>query len=221
MEDVATPSMAMPSDQGSFWGDAVMFLPMWSVMMAAMMLPSMLPMVLTFSAVYHRRRANSGAYVPTWVFLSGYAIIWASTGVPGYLAKAGLDALGDHLANPAPAAALAGGLVLIGAGLYQLSPAKDRCLSHCRTPFGFIMQGWREGYGGALQMGLRHGLYCLGCCWALMAVLFPVGVMNLAWMGGLAALVFLEKLSPQGVWLARGSGLTLIVAGAFLATGIL
>ena len=119
------------------------------------------------------------------------------------------------------AANVVGGLVLIGAGLYQLSPLKDKCLSHCRTPLGFILHDWREGYRGTLLMGVHHGWYCLGCCWALMVVMFPVGVMNLVWMGGLATLIAVEKLVPHGRGVARLSGLALMAAGVFLAAGLL
>ena len=214
-------SMSMSMEQRSFWGDAALFLPMWSVMIVAVMLPTMMPMVLIFSTIYRNRRAKGQVYVPTWVFLLGYMIVWALSGAPGYLAKVGLESLVDQFPSFQSAGAVIGGLVLIGAGLYQLSPLKDKCLSHCRTPLGFIMHDWREGYGGALRMGVRHGWYCLGCCWALMIVMFPVGVMNLVWMGALAVLIFVEKLVPHGRWVSRLSGLALMVAGVSLAAGIL
>ncbi len=214
--------MSMPMDQRSFWEDAALFLPMWVVMMSAMMLPATLPLVYAFSTIYRNRRASGQVYVPTWVFLAGYMIVWALSGVPGYLTKVGLESLVDAFPSFSSAANVVGGVVLIGAGLYQLSPLKDRCLSHCRTPLSFIVHDWREGHGGALRMGIHHGWYCLGCCWALMVVMFPVGVMNLAWMGGLALLIFVEKLVPRGHhWVARLSGLALALAGVFLAAGLL
>ena len=220
MSMTSMSSMSMPMEQRSFWEGATLFLPMWTVMMAAMMLPAMMPMVLTFSTIYRNRRATSQAYVPTWVFLAGYMIIWALSGVPGYLTKVGLESLVDQFPSFQSMAAVVGGLVLIGAGLYQLSPLKDRCLSHCRTPLGFILHDWREGYRGTLLMGIHHGWYCLGCCWALMVVMFPVGVMNLVWMGGLAALILVEKLVPHARWVTRFSGLALIAAGVSLAVGL-
>ena len=214
-------SMAMATHQRSFWENASLFLPMWAVMMAAMMLPSMLPMVLSFSTIYRNRGARSQSYVPTWVFLAGYMLVWIMSGVPGYLTKVGLESLVDRFPTFHSAAAVAGGVVLIGAGAYQLSPLKGKCLSHCRTPLSFILHHWREGYGGALLMGVRHGLYCLGCCWALMAVMFPVGVMNLVWMGALSTLIFAERLVPYGSWVTRTSGLALMVAGVSLSVGLL
>ena len=213
--------MPMPGNERDFWRGASLFLPMWAVMMSAMMLPAMLPMALTFSTIYRNRRAKGQVYVPIWVFLLGYMIIWGLSGVPGYLAKVGLESLVGKFPTFESAAAVVGGLVLIGAGLYQMSTLKDKCLSHCRTPMSFIVHDWREGYGGALLMGVHHGLYCVGCCWALMVVMFPVGVMNLVWMGGLAVLIFLEKIVPGGQWVSRSSGLVLIIAGASLSAGLL
>jgi predicted metal-binding membrane protein len=107
-------------------------------------------------------------------------------------------------------------VILIVAGLYQLTPFKGACLSQCRSPLGFLMTNWRDGAGGAFRMGTRHGMFCLGCCWALMIVLFAVGVMNLAWVAALAVLVLLEKITPAGVLISRASGIVLIGAGAYL-----
>ena len=221
MGDMSVTSMeAMSTNQRSFWADAALFLPMWAIMMAAMMLPSMMPMVVIFSTIHRNRRAKSQAYIPTWVFLTGYMIVWVCSGVPGYLAKVGLESLVDQFRSFQSAGAVVGGLVLVGAGLYQLSPLKDKCLAHCRTPFGFILHDWREGYGGALQMGVKHGWYCLACCWALMMLMFPVGVMNLTWMAGLALLIFVEKLAPWGRLIPRLSGAALVVVGASLTLGL-
>ena len=107
------------------------------------------------------------------------------------------------------------GVILIGAGLYQLSPVKSACLKRCQSPLGFLLTNWRDGNTGALELGLRHGLYCLGCCWALMLVLFVVGVMNLAWVAALTAFVLVEKFGPAGTWIARAGGLVLLGAGAY------
>ena len=111
----------------------------------------------------------------------------------------------------------AAGLILIAAGAYQLTPAKSKCLTKCQSPLGFLMSNWREGATGALQLGVRHGIYCLGCCWALMCVLFVVGVMNLAWVAVLAAFIFIEKSGLTGLRLARVSGAIIIVAGVITA----
>jgi predicted metal-binding membrane protein len=109
-----------------------------------------------------------------------------------------------------------GGSLFIAAGLYQWTPLKHACLKNCRSPFDFILNSWRDGRGGAFNMGAEHGLYCLGCCWLVMAILFAVGVMNLAWVGAIAAFVFVEKLVPAGEWFARFSGGVMIVIGAYL-----
>ena len=214
-------SILVAGSHGAFWGDGAVFLPMWSVMMAAMMLLSTMPMVIAFSTINRSRRGSGEAYVPTWIFVAGYAVVWVLSGVPGYLAKVGLTTLADQLSSVQSAAGLLGGIVLVGAGLYQLSPLKTRCLSKCRTPMSFVIHNWRDGYRGALLMGVHHGLYCLGCCWALMVVMFPVGIMNLAWMAGLALLILVEKVAPLGRRVARVSGLGLVLAGVSLATGLL
>jgi len=111
-------------------------------------------------------------------------------------------------------------VLLVSAGLFQFSSAKSACLKHCRTPVGFLLSEWRAGMGGALVMGVRHGLYCVGCCWLLMLLLFVTGVMNIAWCAALAALVLAERLLPGGLWLARAAGIVLAVSGGGLAAGI-
>jgi predicted metal-binding membrane protein len=116
---------------------------------------------------------------------------------------------------------LLGGAVLVAAGLYQWTPAKHACLTRCRSPIGFLLAEWRDGARGALIMGLRHGLYCTGCCWLLMLILFVVGVMNLLWIALLAALALLEKTLPQGRWISRIAGLALIVWGSWMAGAVL
>ena len=112
-----------------------------------------------------------------------------------------------------------GGAILIAAGAYQLTPVKGACLTHCRSPLGFLIGHWRDGLSGALQMGLHHGVFCLGCCWALMCVLFVVGVMNLFWVAAITAFVLLEKVGPAGVWVARIAGVAMIAIGVRVALG--
>jgi predicted metal-binding membrane protein len=114
-----------------------------------------------------------------------------------------------------------GGGLLIAAGLFQWSPLKYACLSRCRSPIGFMMTEWKEGNGGALQMGLKHGAFCVGCCWVLMALLFVLGVMNLAWIAVLAGFVMLEKVVPQGPWVSRTTGIGMLVWGGLMAAGVL
>lgn len=202
------------------WGSAdfiLMFL-MWAVMMAAMMLPSAAPMLLTFAAVNRRRRESSGPYVSTAVFLSGYLLVWCGFSLAATLAQWGLHtaALLSPMMALTGVSPVVGGLLLAAAGVFQWTPLKHACLRHCRTPLGFLTNDWQEGGRGALRMGLRHGAYCLGCCWALMALLFVLGVMNLLWIMALSALVLAEKALPAGFWIGRLVGLGLLAWGLWL-----
>lgn len=196
--------------------DAPIFIAMWLAMMAAMMFPTTMPMVLTFATICRGRRRRGSPYTPTWVFLAGYFVIWAATAGPAYLAAWAVDRLADRFSGLPDYGPLTGGLILIAAGIYQLSPLKNFCLRQCRSPLGFIMTYWREGYRGTFAMGLRHGTFCLGCCWVLFIIFFAVGVMNLAWMGALAALVFLEKVSRHGVAIGYLAAVLLLGAGALM-----
>ena len=188
---------------------AVLVLLMWWVMMAAMMLPSALPMLLLFARLRQGARAEAA-------FAAGYLVAWGGFS----LAAVGLQWSLERLALMTPMMLLAslglGATLLIAAGLWQFTPWKHACLHHCRSPLDLIMHHWRPGPGGALRMGARHGMVCLGCCWGLMLLLFYGGVMNLWWIVGLSLLVLLEKLAPSGPWIARFSGAVLIAAGAAL-----
>lgn len=184
---------------------------MWAVMMAAMMLPSALPMILGFSELSARQgeprrwRAFVLAYVLVWTVFSA-----AATVLQWMLRAAGWI---DPMATSTSATLNAG--VLLIAGVYQFSPLKRVCLARCRTPLGFLIGEWRPGARGAFTMGLRHGLFCLGCCWALMVLLFVGGVMNLAWIAALAIAVALEKIAPHGERIALLLGGVLIAAGVW------
>jgi predicted metal-binding membrane protein len=193
-----------------------LFLAIWVTMMVAMMFPTAAPMVLTFHRVQAGRRERGGAFVSTWVFVAGYLLVWTLAGVAAYLAAVAAEAAAARAALSPETAARIGGTVLVAAGLYQLSPLKDLRLSKCRTPVGFVMTSWRDGTMGALRMGLLHGAYCLGCCWLLFAILFPLGLMNIAAMAVLTALVFAEKTLPWGRWAARGTAAVLIAYGALV-----
>ena len=190
---------------------------MWFVMMVAMMLPSASPMILLYARVARQARAQGGALLPTGLFAATYVALWgafsvAATGVQALLEESGLVgratmALGDGR--------LAGGL-LIMAGLYQLTPLKRACLDRCRSPFAFLVREWGPGRGRALRLGARHGLFCIGCCWLLMALLFVGGVMNLAWVAALALIVLVEKIAsaPRLTrWLVAAAA---ILAGLWL-----
>jgi predicted metal-binding membrane protein len=209
--------MAMP--QLHAWGAgmfAFMFV-MWAVMMVAMMLPSAAPMILTFAAVQRRRRAQGGAFVPTGVFIAGYLVVWAAFSLLATSAQYGLERAALVSPMMGKAAPWLGAVLLIGAGLFQFAPLKDVCLDKCRSPLSFIMTDWRDGTRGALVMGLRHGAYCAGCCWALMALLFVGGVMNLLWVAALALFVLIEKVVPAGGRLGKAGGILLVAWGAWIA----
>ena len=187
---------------------------MWWVMMVAMMIPAAAPTILLFARVH---RHSSDTPPPTGAFLAGYLACWLGFSVVAALIEVTLQRGGDLVPMVgALRSAQAAGAVLIAAGLYQLTPAKDACLTQCRSPAGFLARHFRPGAVGALRLGLIHGAYCVGCCWLLMALLFAAGVMNLALVAALTLLVAAEKLLPYGRALARFGGMLLIVAGAAL-----
>ncbi len=197
--------------------DALLVFMMWSAMMAAMMVPGTAPMIAAFATINHRRRERQAPYVPTAVFLAGYLVVWVgssllATAAQYLLQKAELITTMMQSASNAFSAAL-----FLVAGLYQFSPLKERCLSLCRSPDGFILSEWRDGAAGALVMGIRHGLFCLGCCAALMLLLFAVAVMDLRWVAALAVLVTAEKLLPGARFWRTIIGVALLAAGAGFA----
>jgi predicted metal-binding membrane protein len=219
MIDVA--DIAATGMTGAGWSLAgfTTFVVAWAVMMAAMMFPSAAPMLLLYRAVTTERQQTGGAFAPTWVFGAGYLLVWTAVGALTWGLVQGLsDAAGRlGVTERATWAPLALGAVLVGAGLYQLTPLKQVCLDHCRSPVAFVMQHWRAGYGGALQMGIVHGLYCLGCCWALFAVLVAAGVMSLAWMLVLTLVIFAEKVLPGGRGVSQTVGVAFLVLGVGVA----
>ncbi len=214
-----TSAMAMPRWQP--WGAvefALMAL-MWAVMMVAMMVPSASPMILTFTTVQRDRLAQGNAVVPTSIFLAGYVLAWSAFSLIATLAQWGLHQAALLSPMMVATSPVSGGLLLIAAGAYQGSRLKNVCLSKCRTPLGFLLTEWRDGHRGALLMGLRHGAFCTGCCWALMALLFVGGVMNLLWVAAIAAFVLIEKIAPQGWPVARVAGLSLVTWGGWQLLG--
>jgi len=217
MPDMPTmPGMAMPAWYAWSWVEVGALVVMWGVMMIAMMTPSAAPMILMFSTIHRRRPAEGRPAVPTVIFVLGYLVVWTIYSVVAALAQAGLHSAA--LLSPAMAATsplLAGGL-LVAAGVFQWTPLKRACLAACRSPLSFLMVGWREGCGGAFVMGLRHGLYCLGCCWALMALLFVAGVMNLLGVAFIAVAVLVEKVVPRGDLVGRLAGVVLVAAGVLI-----
>jgi predicted metal-binding membrane protein len=213
-DGMAGMAMAGTSAGGWSMSAAALFLAVWTIMMAAMMLPAAAPMILIFASAQARRGCH--AELSTWIFVGGYLLVWAATGVVVYLGIqiAAEMAMGLDLVERARWAPIALGVTLASTGLYQLTPLKRVCLIHCRSPFAFVAEHWREGRAGALAMGLRHGAYCLGCCWALFAVLAVAGIMSLAWMLLLTLVVFAEKVFPHGRITAVATGIVLIILGA-------
>jgi predicted metal-binding membrane protein len=169
---------------------------MWVVMMAGMMIPSVAPMVLTHAAIMRRRVMRGAPFVSSGLFLAGYLLAWSGFSAVAALAQSVLYRSGLLDRHSLAIRPLAGGAVLIAAGFFQLSSAKNACLSHCRAPLGYFITEWREGNAGAVQMGLHHGILCIGCCWLLMAVLFAVGIMNILWGAVITAFVVAEKVLP-------------------------
>jgi predicted metal-binding membrane protein len=200
-------------------GSAAYFMAAWTVMMAAMMLPGAAPMILLFDSVQARREGS--AAVSTWIFASGYLLVWVGAGIPVYavIETANEIALLSASTGRARWMALALGTTLLLAGFYQFTPIKRVCLHHCRSPLGFFALHWRDGRLGALRMGVLHGAYCLGCCWALFAVLVAAGVMSLVWMLLLTLIVFAEKVLPHGQRVAALVGVTLVALGLLVAVG--
>ncbi len=209
-------AMAMPAMMAWSAADFVFMLVMWAVMMFAMMLPSVTPTVLIFDRVRGKRVEAGRAHASTAAFVSGYLLAWVGFSLLATLANWGLHSGGAMTSMMGKVAPLTGGLLLIAAGVFQWTPLKNACLDHCRSPMSFLMHHWREGTRGAALMGLHHGVYCLGCCWMLMVLLFVLGVMNLPWVAVLTIVVLAEKTLPRGQVISRALGLVLIAWGAWL-----
>ena len=217
--DQGMPGCTMPSMLAWHPSEFIAVFVMWMVMMAAMMLPSVAPMALTFAFVNRQRREKQNPFVPTWIFLCGYMAVWTAfsllaTAVQWYLHQKAL--VSPMMVSTSPL--LSGGLLIL-TGIFQLTPLKNTCLTHCRTPLNFLMTDWGEGQRGAFWMGLRHGVYCTGCCWVLMMLLFALGVMNLFWIAVISIFVLLEKIAPKPFRLSFISGFLLIGWGWWLIVG--
>lgn len=195
---------------------ALVFL-MWGMMMVGMMAPSVAPMILMYARVGRKEKAAGKPLAATGWFAAGYFLAWAGFSLAATLGQWVLDRVALLDARMASANIFLGAVVLIAAGTYQWTPLKNACLAQCQTPFRFLMtHGFRTDALGSVQLGLRHGAYCIGCCWVLMALLFVVGVMNVLWIAFLALLVLLEKLTPWGRWVARIAGVACIAAGVWM-----
>jgi pentapeptide MXKDX repeat protein len=208
----------MDAGPGTDLGGLGWFVGIWVTMMAAMMLPSVSPMVLLFARVSREQaRRGQAVLVPTWLFVAGYLAVWTTAGLAAYgiyraFVSAGADWLAWDRAGPYVA-----GAALLAAGLYQLTPLKDVCLRHCRSPLFFLMNHSKPGRAGAVRMGIEHGGYCVGCCWMLMAALFALGIMSIGWMAFIAALIAIEKLLPWPRLASQGIAVLLVVLGLAVA----
>jgi predicted metal-binding membrane protein len=208
--------LAMPRMQVWDVVDLLLLFVMWAVMMVAMMVPTAASMILMYATINRRRQTQQEPWVPTAVFLGGYLFVWTGFSVLATLAQWGLHSaalLSPMMVSTSPTL---GGVLLLTAGIFQWTPWKYTCLTHCRSPLGFLLTDWREGTWGALVMGVRHGSYCTGCCWFLMALLFVAGVMNLLWVATLTVSVLVEKMVPRGDLMGRLAGGVLALAGCVL-----
>jgi len=205
---------AMGMTAGMPWtaADGFFTFAMWTVMMAGMMLPSASPMLLLFAGT-HAGRSGRGVSLATLAFGLGYIAVWTGFSAVAALAQYGLHQTAMLSMSMSSSSSRLSGAILIAAGAYQLTSWKGKCLTHCRSPLGFLITNWNDGIPGAFRMGFRHGAYCLGCCWALMCILFAVGVMNLVWIAALTGFVMLEKLGPAGATIARVAGAVIVAFG--------
>jgi predicted metal-binding membrane protein len=201
----------MDNGPGTDLGTLGWFIGIWVVMMAAMMFPSVAPTVALYS-----RMTRSRDPVAPLVFTGGYLLTWTVAGLVAFgIAELGASLFGDALAWDSGGKWVAGGILVLAA-VYELTPLKDVCLGHCRSPLGFLLGSWRPGLWGALRMGAKNGAWCVGCCWALMAALFALGVMSIAWMAFVAALIAVEKLLPWRRVATYGTAAILLLLGILL-----
>jgi predicted metal-binding membrane protein len=209
----------MDAGPGTDLGALGFFLVTWVVMMSAMMFPSISPMVLMYARMSagQRERGKDEGGGATAFFVGGYLIAWTAAGLAGYAIYELVHSLSIDAFSWGRGGPYLAGAVLIGAAAYQLTPLKDACLRKCRNPLIFLLGSWRPGRTGALRMGAEHGAWCVGCCWALMAALFALGVMSLGWMALVAALIAAEKLLPRQALASAGVAVLLLVLGLGVA----
>ena len=213
--DMDAMHLAMPDMSVKAWdmSYALMMFLMWSIMMVGMMLPSVIPAVLIYQGIVRKAASEGKTITPTWIFTGGYLLMWVLFSILACAAQWALD----HAALLSPmmvsTSSTLGAALLICAGIYQWLPLKNACLRHCRSPIEFLSSHWQTGNKGALIMGARHGLYCLGCCWVLMSLLFLGGVMNLLWIALITVFVLIEKLLPYGDIGGKLIGLIMVVSG--------
>lgn len=219
----AMPGMDMMEPRFRAWSPSLFgfMFSMWTVMMVGMMVPSAAPMILIYTQVARQATTLGKTFVSAGWFTAGYLLAWIAFSLVATSAQWVLEQAA--LLSPAMVSAsrVFGGVVLIGAGIYQFTPVKDACLARCRAPLSFVQQhgGFKGDAYGALKLGALHALYCLGCCWVLMALLFVGGVMNILWIASLMIFILLEKVLPGGRYLTRLAGMVMIVAGIGMLAG--
>lgn len=213
----AAPHHVMGKSGGDL-AELLMAFGMWAVMMVAMMLPTVVPSATVFSSLSDRREPGY-SNAATTSYIVGYATSWVAFAAPAALMQWALThaLLLDGMARST--STLLSSALLLTAGVYQWLPLKDACLFKCRSPLAFFMANWRDGKAGAFRLGLRHGAYCVGCCWALMAIMFVVGAMSIVWMGIIMVLVLGEKVIPASWQFDKALGVALVAAGLWLAAG--
>ena len=221
MPDMPGMSMAAPGFSPWTFTHAVFMFAMWAVMMVGMMAPSAAPMVLIYTQVARQAKTLGKPFASALWFTGGYLLAWTGFAAVATACQYALERAALLSPTMASASKWLGAALLLAVGLYQWAPIKERCLTQCRSPLSFVQThgGFKSTAIGSLRLGLLHGVYCIGCCWALMALLFVGGVMNLLWIVSIAIVVLAEKLAPGGRYVARAAGLLAIVAGAtMLAT---
>jgi predicted metal-binding membrane protein len=204
---------AMPMTPSWSWTDFVLLFLMWFVMMIAMMTPSVIPLVLVFTLINRKRQQRQNPFVPSGYLLSGYFVVWAAFSLFATLLQWLLQQV--SLLNPEmiTTSKILGGFILILAGVFQFTSLKGSCLRYCRTPIGFIHQYWKDGKSGALRMGIQNGIYCLGCCWILMLLLFVSGIMNILWIAIISLFVLIEKVLSSVKVISFIAGMALMAYG--------
>jgi predicted metal-binding membrane protein len=213
------PEMGMTMEMPWTAADVWFTFAMWAVMMIGMMTGTAAPVLLLFAGA-RAGRGERGVPLAALLFGLGYLTVWVGFSAGAALAQWRLHEAAMLSPNMAASSPRLAGAILVAAGAYQLTPFKGACLTQCRSPLGFLLGNWRDGMTGALRMGMRHGGYCLGCCWALMCVLFVVGVMNLVWVAALSAFVLVEKIGPAGMLAARVAGAAMVLLGMLFVAGV-
>jgi predicted metal-binding membrane protein len=216
-------SMDQPMMQMRTWTltESGLMLAMWAVMMVAMMVPTAVPMTLVYAAVARKAARENHPVAPTFVFVAGYLAVWGLFAIAATAAQRGFDQLAVLSPTMVSVSPVFGGLLLVAAGLYELTPLKRTCLEQCRAPAHFVSRHWHGGQLGALRMGAELGAYCLGCCWVLMGLLFLGGVMNLLWVAAIGVFILLEKTLPFAENAGRVVGAVMIFVGLLSVTGVL